>query len=404
MNTVQRVDNWLDKSGPKLLELLPAGIDQARFLRNVSSQVKMNPLIQNCRPDTIINSIVKATHLGLDIGVLGSAYLVPYGNQASLIIGFAGLIDLAFRSGTVKNIHSGVVRENDDYLRTHDDFTHDYRAFDTLEHRGQVVGAYCLVDLSNGGRQIETMSRDDIDQIRSASKSGHGPAWSDYFDEMAKKSVIRRALKRIKLSPEVQEVIQASDDAEFIPAEVRPPAKQTKKRGVGALASKLSEKPASAPEPEEADFSVVSEVVEEDAPEAAPEPHVEPVQDIDVDVWDLHKDKANQLAQRMGDPIRKWYKIKKTNREKMLIDRIKAEGFTVSQVEEFWEVVFNAFLPFDTSKVADWKDNCDLDVLLRVPKKGNKDHFVAAQEGAYKGSDFSSEPVAALQIEDLIQD
>ena len=121
-------------------------------------------------------------------------------------------------------------------------------------------------------------------------------------------------------------------------------------------------------------------------------------------MWDLHKDKANQLAQRMGDPIRKWYKIKKTNREKMLIDRIKAEGFTVSQVEEFWEVVFNAFLPFDTSKVADWKDNCDLDVLLRVPKKGNRDHFVAAQEGAYKGSDFSSEPVAALQIEDLIQD
>ena len=107
MNTVQRVDNWLDKSGPKLLELLPAGIDQARFIRNVSSQVKMNPAIQQCRPDTIINSIVKATHLGLDIGVLGSAYIVPYGNQASLVIGYAGLIDLAFRSGTVKNILRG---------------------------------------------------------------------------------------------------------------------------------------------------------------------------------------------------------------------------------------------------------------------------------------------------------
>lgn len=186
MNTLQRVDNWLDKSGPKLLELLPAGIDQARFIRNVSSQVKMNPSIQQCRPDTIINSIVKATHLGLDIGVLGSAYIVPYGNQASLVIGYAGLIDLAFRSGTVKNIHSGVVRENDNYERTHDDFWHKYNAFDSTEVRGPVIGTYCLVDLSNGGRQIETMSRDEIDQIRNASRSGNGPAWTQYYDEMAK--------------------------------------------------------------------------------------------------------------------------------------------------------------------------------------------------------------------------
>lgn len=398
MNTLQRVDNWLDKSGPKLLELLPAGIDQARFIRNVSSQVKMNPAIQQCRPDTIINSIVKATHLGLDIGVLGSAYIVPYGNQASLVIGYAGLIDLAFRSGTVKNIHSGVVRENDTYERTHDDFWHKYNAFDSTELRGEVVGVYCLVDLSNGGRQIETMSRDEIDQIRNASRSGNGPAWTQYYDEMAKKSVIRRALKRIKLSPEVQEVIQASDDAEFIPAEARP---APKKRGASGLVKRLQKQEEAPEEPTEAEF-------EQPAPEPkpvaqeAPETPEEPEETTKKDMWENHKLRANQLAAKIGDPIRKWYKITKP-REKLLRERIWAEGMTPKQVDEFWDMVEGVLTPFDKSKVEQWKDSCDLDVLLRVPKRGGKDHFEAAREGAYKPED-NGVATSSVSVEDLLQD
>ena len=402
MNTLQRVDNWLDKSGPKLLELLPAGIDQARFIRNVSSQVKMNPSIQQCRPDTIINSIVKATHLGLDIGVLGSAYIVPYGNQASLVIGYAGLIDLAFRSGTVKNIHSGVVRENDNYERTHDDFWHKYNAFDSTEVRGPVIGTYCLVDLSNGGRQIETMSRDEIDQIRNASRSGNGPAWTQYYDEMAKKSVIRRALKRIKLSPEVQEVIQASDDAEFIPAEVRPAV--TKKKGADGLAKRLEKQGKAIEEPTEAEFEQSPpepEPVVQETPEA-PEIPEEPEETTKKDMWEEHKLRANQLAAKIGDPIRKWYKITKP-REKLLRERILAEGMTPKQVDEFWDIVESVLTPFDKSKVEQWKDSCDLDVLLRVPKKGGKDHFEAAREGAYKLKDNGA-VTSSVSVEDLLQD
>ena len=396
MNTLQRVDNWLDNSGPKLLELLPAGIDQARFLRNVSSQVKMNPAIQQCRPDTIINSIVKATHLGLDIGVLGSAYIVPYGNQASLVIGYAGLIDLAFRSGTVKNIHSGVVRENDNYERTHDDFWHKYNAFDSTELRGEVVGVYCLVDLSNGGRQIETMSRDEIDQIRNASRSGNGPAWTQYYDEMAKKSVIRRALKRIKLSPEVQEVIQASDDAEFIPAEVRPA--HTKKRGANGLAKRLKEQDKAPEDTTEAEFNKEPVELNEMPQEATGEP----VQAAKVSVWDAHKLRANKLVAKMGEPMRKWYKITKP-REKLLHDRITTEGFKANQVDEFWDMVESVLTPFDKSKVEQWKDSCDLDVLLRLPKRGNKDHFEAAREGAYK-LENSEVATSSISVEELLQD
>jgi len=390
VNSIQRVDNWLEKSGPKLLELLPGNIDQDRFLRNVSSQVKMNPAIQRCRPDTIINSIIRATHLGLDIGVLGSAWIVPYGDQANLVIGYAGLIDLANRSGTVNAIHSGVVRQNDYYKRTEDNFSHDYDAFASTETRGPVVGCYCLVDLKNGSRQIETMNLEDIEQVRSGSRSGNNGPWVQYFEEMSKKSVIRRALKRIKLSPELQEAIQSSDDAEFLSSEVQPP----KKRGAVNLMDRLDKAAPVQQEPRVVDAVVTA--VEE--PEAPQEPPQEPVKDTpknsDYSVgdpvsagavdWVAHLRLAKDVALKIGAPVRKWYKITPL-RQKMIKERAKTEGISASDAQAFWDLVEETFVPFDASKVEDWKDNCDLDILLRIPKRGGKDHFTAAREGAYRG-------------------
>jgi len=382
VNTIQRVENWLEKSGPTLLQLLPGNIDQDRFLRNVSSQVKMNPAIQNCRPDTIISAIIRATHLGLDIGVLGSAWIVPYGNQANLVIGYAGLIDLANRSGTVSAIHSGVVRKNDFYKRTEDGFSHDYDAFAGTAERGEVVGSYCLVDLKNGSRQIETMNMEDIEQVRSGSRSGNNGPWVHYFEEMAKKSVIRRALKRIKLSPEVQEAIQSSDDAEYLPAEVQP----AKKRGSAGLAARL-DRPS--PRVVDADSAPASDngkkpAAKQEAPEVVvvdtPAPSQNGVN------WDDHLKLAKVVAAKIGAPVRKWYKITPV-REKMIRERAKAEGLSATDADKFWSLVEEVFVPFDSEKVEDWKDNCDLDVLLRVPKRGGKDHFTAAREGAYRSTE-----------------
>ena len=391
MNNLQQVDSWLDKSGPKLLELLPSNIDQQRFLRNISSQVKMNPAIQNCRPDTIINAIIKATHLGLDIGLLGSAWIVPYGQQATLMIGYAGLIDLAHRSGTVKNIHSGVVRANDFYERTHDDFTHKYEAFDSTETRGPVVGAYCLVDLMNGGRQIETMSHQEIEQIRAGSRSGSGPAWSKYYEEMAKKCVIRRAMKKCKLSPEVQEAIQASDDDEFVSAEVRP---SRRRKGTSALMERLDTPDAPADPPA---LEIPVEALPAPSEKKPPTPSVNGVD------WDQHLVRAVATAKKIGHPVKRWYKIT-APREKLLKERATAEDLSLTDVEAFWDLVDEIFVPFDSGAVESWADNCNLDVLLRVPKRGGKDHFTAAREGEYRGAGDDTQPSPAISVADLVED
>tara|TARA_R110000824_G_scaffold75309_4_gene191220 strand:+ start:2449 stop:3645 length:1197 start_codon:yes stop_codon:yes gene_type:complete len=392
VNNLQQVDSWLDNSGPKLLELLPNNIDQQRFLRNISSQVKMNSAIKNCKPDTIINAIITATHLGLDIGLLGSAYIVPYGQQATLMIGYVGLIDLAHRSGTVKNIHSGVVRANDFYERTHDDFTHKYSAFDSVEARGPVVGAYCLVDLMNGGRQIETMSREDIEQVRSGSRSGNNGPWVQYFEEMAKKSVIRRAMKKCKLSPEVQDKLQVADEAEFVSAEVRSSSRPSK--GTDALLGRL-------------DMQDTVEHVEVEAPvvEALPAPPEKKPSSPSANGvdWDRHLVRAKATAKKIGQPVKRWYMINDL-RKKLLKERATAEGLSLTDVEAFWDLVDEIFVPFDTGAVESWSHNCNLDVLLRVPKRGSKDHFTAAREGEYRGGGDEAKPLPSMSVADFVED
>ena len=151
-------------------------------------------------------------------------------------------------------------------------------------------------------------------------------------------------------------------------------------------------------EPTEAEFEQSPSEPEPVAQEAPQEPE----EVAKVNVWDLHKERANTLAAKMGDPIRKWYKITKP-REKLLQERITTEGFTAKQVDEFWDMVESVLTPFDKSKVEQWKDSCDLDVLLRLPKRGGKDHFEAAREGAYKPED-NGVVTSSVSVEDLLQD
>lgn len=352
------IETWLESKRDELCALLPSTIQKERFVRNIVMQIKMNPALHKCSTASIAKACVQASTLGLDIGVLGSAYLVPYGNEAQLSIGYQGYIDLAYRSG-LKAIHTGIVRQNDDYKATATGFTHDFDPFDS--DRGPVVGVYCLVELPTGATYSELMTAEEVEQIRSGSRSGNSPAWRDHWGEMAKKVVIRRALKRAPLSVETKEVIDQSDKAEF---------------GGG-----LNKTPMPKPTLKE---NIKSQIETKKA---------------ESSVWDKHLDKANELSKTLD--FKRWNKIT-TPRQTMLKQRIKEEGFRITDVEDFWNKTCEAFADFDHEKVKDWS-KCDLDILLRVPKKGNPDHYQAATEGAFKKEIKSDGPVeATFTLSDIV--
>lgn len=153
--------------------------------------------LQKCSTDSLRNAVVNVAGIGLSLSpALKLAYLVPRKGKACLDISYIGLVKIATDSGAVQAVHATIVRGNDEF-RYIDAFTNPEHVFDpfaTEEARGAVIGVYSVAKLSSGHTVVDTMSRQEIDKIRAKSEATKGP-WGEWFDEMAKKSVIKRASK-----------------------------------------------------------------------------------------------------------------------------------------------------------------------------------------------------------------
>lgn len=216
-------------------EVLPARVDPDRFLRVVTKAVIENPKLMQCTRVSILASIHEAAQLGLEpSGLLGSAYLVPYSRrvnengtwrsvyEAQLIPGYRGLIDLARRSGEIDAIEAEVVRHRDVFSivkgtnarLTHIPFIPDPTAAPEERDRGPVVGAYMKAVLRGGHEQYEWMTYDDIEAIRKRSKAADGGPWVTDWNEMARKTVVRRGSKYLPMTTDFRRALELDEEAE----------------------------------------------------------------------------------------------------------------------------------------------------------------------------------------------
>lgn len=199
----------------QITKALPSVITGERFSRMILTAMSTNPQLQNCTPKSFLGAMMQAAQLGLEPNTpLGQAYLIPYRNKKNLEcqfqLGYKGLIELVYRSGEVTDVQAHEVYENDDFdyelglnpKLKHVPATHD---------RGAVILYYAVFHTKLGGYGFEVMSRDDI--IKHAKKysqsynSSYSP-WSNNFDEMAKKTVLKKCLKYAPLKTEfVREIV-----------------------------------------------------------------------------------------------------------------------------------------------------------------------------------------------------
>lgn len=190
-----------------------AGIRPDRLKLVALTAFTRNPDLLKCTPVSLARAIVEAGQLGLEpTGLLGGAYLVPRGNEATLLVGYKGLVNLAKRSGEVSRVEARIVREKDAFAYAYGlNARLEHQPYSGLEDPGKLTHAYAIIHYRDGSSQFEVMSVAEIEAIRARSASPQrGPWVSDYF-EMAKKTVLRRALKLAPLSIEVAERLDAVD-------------------------------------------------------------------------------------------------------------------------------------------------------------------------------------------------
>lgn len=213
---------YLQKALPTIQAVIPKHMTGERLLRIVAAAATRDPLLLECTPMSIINAVVQSAQLGLEpVGPLGHAYLVPFFNkktgnrEAQFIPGYRGMIELARRSGNLVNIEAHVVHAKDD-------FNFCFGLEPKLEHQpymgkedaGEAIAVYAIARFRDGGYQTDVMPISAIDAIRNRSQAGTRGPWVTDYEEMARKTVVKRLCKYLPLSVEMAQAIDADNAAE----------------------------------------------------------------------------------------------------------------------------------------------------------------------------------------------
>lgn len=228
----------------RIKDATPKHLSPDRMLSVFIQSVQKTPLLAKCPVLSLLGAFVSVATVGLEPNTaLGHAYLIPFNKkvktkgengrdiwtdgppQVQVIFGYQGLLELTYRSGLMRSVHSDVVWKGDDF-----DFW--YGSNGQLKHRpkggtrpeGEMpTHAYMHSNLKDGGESYEVMPMSDVIAIRDGSQAYKGaliaksyagdsnklPAgwteapWVKHFVPMARKTAFRAGSKWLPKSIEL---------------------------------------------------------------------------------------------------------------------------------------------------------------------------------------------------------
>lgn len=214
---VATIRDLVEKNREQIKNALPQHLPVERMIRVFFTALSINPKLYECSQRSLMGAMIQCAQLGLEPGVLGYAYLVPFKNDVQFIPGYKGLVDLARRSGEVASVQARVVYESDK-------FTYSYGLNEELWHvpsgeqkPGEMTHVYAVVRLKDAGSKplFEVMTTAQINAHRDRySRAAQNGPWVTAYEEMAKKTVLRRLLKLAPVSIEAQRAVVLSEAAE----------------------------------------------------------------------------------------------------------------------------------------------------------------------------------------------
>lgn len=185
---------------------LPESFNIDRFVQNGVALMNNNETLQKfCKEHKdgvaqVKAGLMRGAFLGLDF-LNQEAYLIPYGSKLDYQTSYIGEIKLRKKYSVrpIKDIYAKVVRQGDEYeeviVNGHQSINFKPIPFND----GEIIGAFAVCEFEDGGIQIDSMSRKDIENTRSASKAKNSPAWSRFYEMMVRKTVLRRLCKGIDI-------------------------------------------------------------------------------------------------------------------------------------------------------------------------------------------------------------
>ncbi len=210
---------FVEKYQDRILSLMNNDANRVRrFMQTFSQAIALEPKLGQCTRSSVIGGVLQIATLGLEPGVLGQAWLIPFRNkgtlEAQIIVGYRGFLELARRSGQVGPIEHATVYEKDlfDWQKGTDSFLH-WRPADT-EDRGERIAAWASATIKGYPKpQFDVMLASEILAIqqRAPSARANTSPWITDTDAMWAKTVIRRLAKFLPMSVEMQTAVSLDE-------------------------------------------------------------------------------------------------------------------------------------------------------------------------------------------------
>lgn len=197
---------------------LPAHIPVERFMRVVTTAVVNNPDLLEADRRSLFEAATKAAQDGL----------LPDGRDGALVIYntkakeggwikkvqwmpmIGGVLKKVRNSGELLSISAHVAYERDEFtyeLGDEEKISHK----PALEDRGRPRLVYAIAKTKDGGIYREIMTMQEVEKVRAVSRAKDKGPWVDWFDEMARKTVLRRLAKRLPMSSDLDDLIRRDD-------------------------------------------------------------------------------------------------------------------------------------------------------------------------------------------------
>lgn len=214
-----------EKIRAQIAAALPKHMTADRMIRVALTALMRTPDLVACTQESFFKCLLDCSAMGLEPDGR-RAHLIPYKMdkgtknerlEATLVVDYKGLVDLARRSGEISYIHADVVYSGDQ-------FTYGFGSRAHLHHvpnlegsdKRSVKAVYSFVRFKDGAEDFTVMSESQVNEIRKKySKMPNGKAWMDRWGEMAKKTVFRNHSKWLPLPAELRDAVERDDDTEL---------------------------------------------------------------------------------------------------------------------------------------------------------------------------------------------
>lgn len=215
----------------KYASLLPSTVTPERMQNIVFNEYRSIVKLKECTPVSFYGAVLKALQLGLEPGVLGHCYLLPFRNgrnggkmEVQFILGYKGMIDLIRRSGQVLSIVARPVYEGDKLVLSYgieDKFEHTPYSMIEGAQKGKFRGVTLKVVFKDGGYLTDYMPIQEIDEHRQRSLAKDAGPWKTDYEAMALKTIIRKNFKWLPVSVEIQRAVASDEGVNRVSADAR---------------------------------------------------------------------------------------------------------------------------------------------------------------------------------------